>query len=610
MMDAQCVVQQNDRKDRTMYIHYKDEYIYYFEPFFEDLPFEVMVHLLTFLNTSDRNVMAQVCRGFYEGLKHPYFMRSTCLHFREIEFEDNIEPIRGFLNAFRYFPNIKLTKIAFGNRSNFWAEFGESIEELSLDSCTIWKQKLLSILRYTYRLKRLTIQNCPDLFRSWKHIENLTVTCCPVFPELTHISLADNSKLEQYHFDFIVAMAPNLDSLDVSRCFKGIEAAQRFRMLGHILSYLKNHSHQIRHFSVGDTPVDNLFLRHLADIENLRLSSLSVMVGEKIPTTEAGIIDLLRLQTNLTYLDLSKSLALHDSCLIQISNSMPLLETLILNRCWMITDYGILAIAKLSKLKHIDLTNCERITDTGIMGGLLTHKRNKLSNLYLALLTNISELVFTKISFELNHLAVLDLGGCSNCINDRSIQYIFYHMNGLQELNLDCCAKLSDAGMTGIDLPESAIAIWDFEMSFSIQDLKRLRFLNLSGCYKITDYTFRRKFCLLELKELVLGRLQITDYGVEKIAVSCPSLEIIDFSECSEVNDRCVELLAKSCVRLTTLKLQNCPLISDLAIEHLVKYCSVLKMLNIRGCYNITAEAEAKLVKIQTLRHVLANERE
>lgn len=596
--------------ERILYVYFKDKFVFYFESFLEELPFEVMVYLLQFLNPSDRNCIGQACQGFYEGLKHPVFLRSTWLHIHDIEFEDNVEPLRTLLTAFRYFPNVKLTRITFGNRSNFWAEFGESMEELYFDNCVLWKQKLLSILRYTFRLKRLTVENCPDLFRSWKPLENLTVTYIPTLPVLTHISLAGNNKLEEHHFDFIVGMAPKLDSLDVSNCFKGVEPAQRFRMLGHILRYIEQHQHAVRHFYVGDTPIDNLFLRHLADIKGLRLSSLALMVCDKIPSTDAGIMDLFQLQTNITYLDLSRSLAVHDSCLIQISKSMPLLEYLILNRCWMITDYGISSIKQLTKLRHIDLTNCERISDIGVLEGILTHNRQRLRKLYLGLLTNIGEVVFTKIAFDLNHLAVLDLGGCSNCINDRSIQYIFYHITGLQELNLDCCAKLSDAGLTGIGLTEYAVAIWDIRMTFSIENLKRLRYLNLSGCYRITNDTFRKKFRLIEFRELVLARLLISELGVESFALSCPSLEIVDFSECPNINDRCVEMVARRCLRLTTLKLHNCQLITDEAIEHLIKYCGALKHLNIRGCHRISAEAEAKLVTIRTLRHVIANERE
>ncbi|EDS35869.1 f-box/lrr protein [Culex quinquefasciatus] len=596
--------------EHTLYVRYDDQFVFHFEPFFEDLPYEVMVYLMQFLNHADRHAMAQACRGFYEGLKHPFFMRSSVLHIDNIEFEDNVEPVRTFLTAFRYFPNIKLTKIAFGNRSDFWAELGESMEELSFDNCIIWKQKLLSILRYTFRLKRLAIENCPDLFRSWKVLENLTVMYIPTLPALTHISLAGNNKLEEHHFDFIVGMAPKLDSLNVSNCFKGIEAGQRFRMLGHVLRFLEQRQHAIKHFYIGDTPVDNLFLRHLADIKGLRLKSLSLMINDRIPQTEAGIMDLFQLQNNLTYLDLTRSLEVHDTALMQISNSMPLLETLILNRCWMISDYGIGSIKKLTRLKHIDLTNCERISDCGVLEGILTHNRKRLRKLYMGLLTNIGEVVFTKIAFDLNNLAVLDLGGCSNCINDRSIQYIFYHLAGLQELNVDCCAKVSDAGLTGIDLPECAIAIWDLRMTFSIQNLKRLRYLNLNGCFRVTDLTFVRKFRLRELRELVLTRLLITDLAVQSFVQSCPSLEIIDFSESPNITDLCVELVARHCRRLTTLKLHNCPLVTDASLAALIKHCHELKHLNIRGCPEITPEGEAKLVAIPTLRHVLVNLRD
>ncbi|XP_055591235.1 F-box/LRR-repeat protein 7-like [Uranotaenia lowii] len=596
--------------ERTYHENPEDGFLYFFEPFFEELPFELMVYMMKFLNPTDVKMYARVCRSFYNGSRHPFFMRTMCIHFQEIEFEDNCDPLRSLLTAFRYFGVVKLTKITFRGRSDFWAEFGESIEELIIDNCVIWKQKLLAILRYTFRLKKLIIQNCPDLFKTWKRIENLTVTFTPSFPKLRHISLASNNLLDEHHFDYLVQMAPNLDSLDVSNCFKGIEAATRFKMLGRILKYVTDHRHAMKHLFLGDTPVDNLFLRQLADIQGLELKSLSLLVCDRIPNFDAGVIDLFQLQNQITYLDLSRSLALHDSALIQISKSMPLLETLILHRCWMITDYGILSVKQLNKLKHIDLTNCERITDIGIIGGLLTHNRQRLSKLYMGLLTNIGEVVFTKISFEFTDLTVLDLGGCSNCINDRSIQYIFYHMSGLKELNVDCCAKLSDAGMTGIDLPECAISIWDLRLSFSIENLKRLRYLNLSGCYRITNLTFMRKFRLMELKELVLARLLITEQGVESIVLNCPSLEILDLSECPNVNDQCVEVAAKCCIRLSTLKLHNCPQISNDAIDLLVKYCHVLKHLNIRGCYKLTAEAEAKLSAIRTLRTIVVNERD
>uniref|UniRef100_A0A182T7N3 F-box/LRR-repeat protein 15-like leucin rich repeat domain-containing protein n=2 Tax=Neocellia TaxID=44535 RepID=A0A182T7N3_9DIPT len=164
---------------------------------------------------------------------------------------------------------------------------------------------------------------------------------------------------------------------------------------------------------------------------------------------------------------------------------------------------------------------------------------------------------------------------------------------------------VSDAGITGVNLEEKAFAIWDIELCFSIADLVGLRSLKLSGCYKITDYSFERCFNFKELKEISLARLlQITDSGIERLALGCPSLEIVDFSECRTISDRCIEIITKCEPRLTTLKLQNCSLITDKAIKYIVENCRVLRVLNIRGCIKISSYAESKLSAVKSLRHL------
>ncbi|XP_035892025.1 F-box/LRR-repeat protein 7-like [Anopheles stephensi] len=594
-----------ERIERTLYVHYEDSFVYFFEPNFEALPPELLIHLFQYLNPSDRSAAALVCRSWYDAFRYIKFQRAVRLHIHDIEFVDNGHPLKGLMTSFRYFTDVCITKVVFGNKSEFWSEFGDGIEELTFDNCVIWKHKLASILKYLPRLRRLNLFNCPDLFKTWKLIENTTVTWNLVMPELTHLSLARNNRFLEHHFDYLVQLAPNLDSIDVSECFSSIEARQRVLMLNHILDFVRTSRNRLRHLILCGTPIDNVFLRGLADIRGLSLRSLGLMVCEKIPTSEPGIIDLLRAQSALTHLDLSKSLALNDYALIQISHSIPQLETLILNRCWMITDYGITAIKSLVRLRHIDLTNCERITDAGLVGGLFTHNRRNVRKLYLGLLTNMSDAALTKVSFEFCDLVVLDLGGCSNSINDLSIQYIFYHMTKLQELNLDCCAKISDAGITGVNLEEKAFAIWDIELCFSIAELVGLRSLKLSGCYKITDYSFSRCFNFKELKEISLARLlQITDSGIERLALGCPSLEVVDFSECRTITDRCIEIITKCEPRLTTLKLQNCSLITDKAIKYIVENCRVLRVLNIRGCIKISSYAESKLSAVKSLRHL------
>lgn len=160
-------------------------------------------------------------------------------------------------------------------------------------------------------------------------------------------------------------------------------------------------------------------------------------------------------------------------------------------------------------------------------------------------------------------------------------------------------------------MEEKAFAIWDIELSFSIADLKGLRSLKLSGCYKITDVSFVRCFKFRELKELSLARLlQISAQGIEQLVLGCPSLEMVDLSECRTITDRCIEIITKCEPRLTTLKLQNCPLITDESIKHIIVNCRVLRTLNIRGCIKISSYAEKKLSAVKTLRHLHGSTRE
>ncbi|EAL38830.3 AGAP011928-PA, partial [Anopheles gambiae str. PEST] len=366
--------------------------------------------------------------------------------------------------------------------------------------------KFITIMKNLPVLERLELMQCDELFKHWTLDYSTDEPMFPfTLPHLKHLSLAACDYYNEYHFERFIEAAPALESIDVSNCFINLYLSRRMTMisrvmrlrvlmLNHILEFVRTTCDRLRHLFLAGTPIDNVFLRGLADIRALSLRSLALMVCEKIPTNEPGIIDLLRAQTGLTHLDLSKSLALNDYALIQISRSIPQLETLILNRCWMITDYGITAIKSLVRLRHIDLTNCERITDAGLVGGLFTHNRRNVRKLYLGLLTNMSDAALTK------------------------------------------------------------------------------------------------------LKEISLARLlQISDHGIERLALGCPSLEVVDFSECRTITDRCIEIITKCEPRLTTLKLQNCTQITDKAIRHIVENCRVLRVLNIRGCINISSYAEKKL---------------
>lgn len=71
---------------------------------------------------------------------------------------------------------------------------------------------------------------------------------------------------------------------------------------------------------------------------------------------------------------------------------------------------------------------------------------------------------------------------------------------------------------------------------------------------------------------------QFTITGVTALVKNCPSLEVLDLSECKEVDDECVDVITSSLPRLTTLKLNRCEKITEKCFEILYKNCTELKV--------------------------------
>lgn len=111
--------------------------------------------------------------------------------------------------------------------------------------------------------------------------------------------------------------------------------------------------------------------------------------------------------------------------------------------------------------------------------------------------------------------------------------------------------QLSDYGLTGYRSDEKR-----FE---SIRNLKGLKTLRCCGLYKITNFALIDSFQFLELKELYMSRCSgVTEQGLKALAENCRSLEVLDLSECRDINDKAVQYVTKYLYRLRTLKLNGC----------------------------------------------------
>lgn len=366
------------------------------------------------------------------------------MNFDGISLDDNSAALKIFLANTRVFKNFNFSVVKFGATNSLFKHYGETVEELLFRICILRKKKLFSILKYLPNLRSLSIEECSDLFRTWKLTDAFinSKVMNMKFEKLNSFSLARTKYLIPPIFDRLIQMMPNLEYLNLSNCFITMDAPSRSDILNHLLTYIRNNQNKLKALQLNGTPIDDLFWLKLSEMIMLKLEALTLTYCGKISPQTGGILSLLRMQSSIEHLDLTDSLGLTDQCLIVICKNMPQLKTLKIRKCWMITDYGACEIIKLRKLKVLDISNCERITDTSLLQGFAMKVNENISELYISLLTNITEKSIFRLADNFRNLSVLDVSGSSNCITDISAQKIFESLIYLRSLNLDCCGKV------------------------------------------------------------------------------------------------------------------------------------------------------------------------
>lgn len=171
----------------------------------------------------------------------------------------------------------------------------------------------------------------------------------------------------------------------------------------------------------------------------------------------------------------------------------------------------------------LEISDCNLVTDVGIMDGVLTGTpKPHLQELSLGLLQTLTEPILLRLSYFYENLSVLDLGGVSIAVTDNSMQSILRHMRFLRKINVESCCKVSfsksfekilnikrlfqltDYGFTGVFFDIYS------RRHHSIRNLRGLQVLRCNGLYKLTDFTLIDAFVLPDLKEVYFARCNVS----------------------------------------------------------------------------------------------------
>jgi len=241
-------------------------------------------------------------------------------------------------------------------------------------------------------------------------------------------------------------------------------------------------------------------------------------------------IDNYILDLSIKYPDFLKSLTTLDLMTRNVSSqtfavlakSQPKLTFLRLANCLYTTDADLKIIADFSsELEVLDLTNCKKITHSGLA------------------------------ALKCTQLKELKLNYCDQ-VEDAELITIGNKFSSLESLDLSENGQFSDGAFL-----------------FITSKLSQLTDLKLENCGQLTDVAFGRlsAYCP-HLKSIhVGGNRRLSDAGLGEIVKDLTGLKKLDISRCDRITDAGLAHILTNCPNLSELNIKGCPLITDSAVQ-------------------------------------------
>ncbi|KAH9609981.1 hypothetical protein KSS87_007367 [Heliosperma pusillum] len=261
-----------------------------------------------------------------------------------------------------------------------------------------------------------------------------------------------------------------------------------------------------------------------------------------------------------------------------LSKGLPVLTTISLKGACRVSDAGLNVIVSAAPvLRSLNLSQCSLLTDVGIKTiadslGSIVHE------LYLDDCDTLNAMNILPSLQRLVQLEVLSLRGISS-VSDKFIKSLLIS-NGqnIKELVLANCVNLTDSSMKVIAETCSQLCVLDLSYLRKLTDIGMAHLAN--GCHGIQDLRLCRNAfsddaiaAFFEtsgqsLKELSLNNvIKVGQNTTISLARRCKNLESLDLSWCRGLTDDALGLIADSCTSLRLLKIFGCTQITTTFID-------------------------------------------
>lgn len=414
-----------------------------------------------------------------------------------------------------------------------------------LDICqasSISNKSLIAIAKGCPNLTTLNIESCPEIGN--EGLQAIARSC----PKLKCISIKDCPLVGDHGVSSLLSSANNLSrvklqDLNITDFSLAVIGHYGKAIVNLVLSSLQNVSE--RGFWVMGVA------QGLQKLMSLTVSSCRGVTDASIEAIGRGCI-------NLKQMFLRRCCLVSDNGLVAFTKAARSLESLQLEECNSITQFGIIGALSNIKttLKYLTLVKCKGIRDIDVEVSMFSPCES-LQHLSIRNCPGVGNASLTMVGKLCPKLQRVDLTGLYGVTDAGLLPLLHNSESGLVKVNLAGCGNLSDN---------------------IVAELARLHggtleLLNLDGCRKITDASLVAiaDNCVL-LKDLDMSKCAITDAGIAVLSnANRLTLQVLSLSNCSGVTCKSGPSLTNLGQTLVGLNLQNCSSIGCNTVELLVE---------------------------------------
>lgn len=375
--------------------------------------------------------------------------------------------------------------------------------------------------------------------------------------------------------------------------------------------------------------LEELVLTHAGNVSDNGLRSLAsgcpalrlVDVSEGPGVTDAGIISLAKCAANLEVFRLCKPRLPHlisDDSLAVLGSQCHRLKVIDITGCDRVSDVGLRWLCTGAPgLLSLNVSRCRYIGDKGMLA--IASSCSHLRRLAIAGCKLVSDIGIRHLAMGCQRLEYLDVSGLPLLTDGRlRPALVSKHLTGVptggdafDRLDADKKGDASEALLDGYEVGLPALAL----------TCKRLQHVYAAGCGQLGSITARRLASGAAVNLVALNLSGCAALGSKALAtllsVAGRTLRTLDLHGCAAVDHTGVKAIGQFCHRLVSLNLSGCSRMPEEGMRYLVLGCTSLTELLLNSvpqlsdiaCYHLAITAGATVLAAQAAKDAEAARR-